>query len=55
MKTSKFSSDHKDTLLELLITDTELAEIYHKVALEEAHLHGGEQALLNGSRYLAKL
>ena len=55
MKTSKFSRDHRDTLLELLIADPELAEIYLKVALEEAHLYAGEQAVLNGPRYLTKL
>jgi hypothetical protein len=40
---------------ELLRDDPELAEIYLKVAPEEAHLPGGKQDLLNGSRYLAKL
>lgn len=37
----------------MLLEDPELAEIYLKVALEEAHLYAGEQALLNGPRYLA--
>lgn len=39
----------------MLLEDPELAEIYLKVALEEAHLHGDEQVLLNGPLHLAKL
>jgi hypothetical protein len=42
-------------VLELLRQDPELSQIYLKVALEEAHFLGGEQALLNALRYLAKL
>lgn len=42
-------------MLELLKEDPELAETRLKVALEEAHLHGGEQTLLNGLRHLARL
>lgn len=55
MKTSKFSRDQRDTLLELLREDPELAEAYRKVALEEAHFHSGQKALLKTLQYLAKL
>lgn len=42
-------------MLELLTEDPELAEIHLKLDLEEAHLPGGEQALLDGLRHLARL
>lgn len=41
MKTAQLNCGHRDTELEMLLEDPELAEIYLKVALEEAHLHGG--------------
>ena len=42
-------------MLKLLNEDPELAETHLKLDLEEAHLPGGEQALLNGLRHLARL
>jgi predicted XRE-type DNA-binding protein/predicted transcriptional regulator len=45
---------HKDVVVELLCEDPELAEIYLETALEESHLPGGQEALVNAREYVAE-
>ena len=48
------SRSHSETVVQLLQEDPELATIYLNTAIEESHLPGGEQALLNALRYIAE-
>ena len=45
---------HKDIVVELLFEDPELVEIYLETALEESHLPGGQEALVNAREYIAE-
>jgi predicted XRE-type DNA-binding protein/predicted transcriptional regulator len=45
---------HKDIVVELLCEDPELVEIYLETALEESHLPGGQEALVNAREYIAE-
>ena len=45
---------HKDIVVELLCEDPELAKIYLETSLEESHLPGGKEALVNAREYVAE-
>jgi predicted XRE-type DNA-binding protein/predicted transcriptional regulator len=49
-----YQRSHKDVVVELLCEDPELAEIYLETALEESHLPGGQEALVNAREYVAE-
>ena len=54
MKADKTSISHGEIVVQLLQEDPELATIYLNTAIEESHLPGGVQALLNALRYIAE-
>lgn len=51
----KASQPHDETVIEMLKADPEMADVYLATALEEAHLPGGQIALMAALRHIAQV
>ena len=50
----KATQPHDETVVEMFKADAEMADVYLATALEEAHLPGGQFALLAALRHIAE-